>query len=180
MVGYLTTSHELGDENLELPFVSFEDIVTATDNFSEDNMLGQGGFGKVYKVIISFLNNTSMIFFLLLLQFTNGEIVQGMLGEKKEVAIKRLGQGSGQGAEEFRNEVVLIAKLQHRNLVRLLGCCICGDEKLLIYEYLPNKSLDSFIFGMLICFLFSQKERVDIVTCYHENYFLIIYHCRCC
>jgi len=49
MVGYLTTTHELGDENLELPFVSFEDIVTATDNFSEDNMLG--GFGKVYKVI---------------------------------------------------------------------------------------------------------------------------------
>ncbi|CAD6262116.1 unnamed protein product [Miscanthus lutarioriparius] len=116
MVGYLTTSHELGDENLELPFVSFEDIVTATDNFSEDNMLGQGGFGKVYK---------------------------GMLGEKKEVAIKRLGQGSGQGADEFRNEVVLIAKLQHRNLVRLLGWCIWGDEKLLAWSlWNEGKAMD--------------------------------------
>ncbi|KAG0527647.1 hypothetical protein BDA96_06G251100 [Sorghum bicolor] len=119
MVGQLDESNTLGDEDLDLPFFSFGDIVSATNNFAEDNMLGQGGFGKVYK---------------------------GILGENREVAIKRLSQGSGQGIEEFRNEVVLIAKLQHRNLVRLLGCCIHGDEKLLIYEYLPNKSLDSFIF----------------------------------
>ncbi|PUZ49083.1 hypothetical protein GQ55_7G297000 [Panicum hallii var. hallii] len=126
----------LGDENLELPFVSFGDIVTATNNFSEANMLGQGGFGKVYK---------------------------GMLDKNKEVAIKRLGEGSGQGVEEFRNEVVLIAKLQHRNLVRLLGCCIHGDEKLLIYEYLPNKSLDSFIFDAASKKVLDWPTRFQII-----------------
>ncbi|CAL5070235.1 unnamed protein product [Urochloa decumbens] len=119
MLGSLSASNKLGEQDPELPFLSFRDIVSATNNFSEDNMLGRGGFGKVYK---------------------------GMMDDNKQVAVKRLSEGSRQGVEEFRNEVALIAQLQHRNLVRLLGFCIHGDEKLLIYEYLPNKSLDYFIF----------------------------------
>ena len=112
-------SNELENETIELPYICFEDVVTATDNFSDYNMLGKGGFGKVYK---------------------------GRLEGGNEVAVKRLSKSSGQGADEFRNEVVLIAKLQHRNLVRLLGYCTHEDEKLLLYEYLPNKSLDTFLF----------------------------------
>ena len=74
-------------------------------------------------------------------------ILQGNLSEVA-VAVKRLSKNLAQGVQEFKNEVVLIAKLQHKNLVRLLGCCIQGEERILLYEYMPNKSLDYFIFGL--------------------------------
>ncbi|XP_059654694.1 G-type lectin S-receptor-like serine/threonine-protein kinase CES101 [Cornus florida] len=104
----------------ELQVFNFQSIVVATNNFSDKNKLGEGGFGPVYKG-----------------NFPDGQVV----------AIKRLSRSSGQGLVEFKNEILLIVKLQHNNLVRLLGCSIEGDEKLLIYEYMPKKSLDSFLFG---------------------------------
>ena len=99
MLGFLSKTSELGDDDLDLPLVCFGDIVSATNNFSEENMLGQGGFGKVYKVTRTNKSSTKSQYheiklLVLIAQLKNDEILQGVLDDR-EVAIKRLGQGSG-------------------------------------------------------------------------------------
>ncbi|XP_061354613.1 cysteine-rich receptor-like protein kinase 10 [Gastrolobium bilobum] len=110
----------------DLPYIDLGSLCVATQKFSDLNKLGQGGFGPVYK---------------------------GILSDGQEVAIKRLSTCSEQGSDEFINEVMLIMKLQHKNLVKLLGFCVDGEEKLLVYEFLPNGSLDVV--------LFEQRARLD-------------------
>ncbi|KAK1440444.1 hypothetical protein QVD17_06271 [Tagetes erecta] len=124
------------EEDIKLPLFSFSTIATATASFSTKNKLGEGGFGLVFK---------------------------GVLEGGLEIAVKRLSKTSNQGVNEFKNEVICISKLQHRNLVKLIGCCIEEDEKLLIYEYMPNKSLDSFIFDRERCVLLDWRKRFNII-----------------
>ncbi|KAF3657994.1 G-type lectin S-receptor-like serine/threonine-protein kinase [Capsicum annuum] len=124
-------------EAFELPLFDLSTIMKATDNFSLENKIGTGGFGKVYK---------------------------GVLEEGQEVAVKRLSETSRQGNDEFKNEVICIAELQHRNLVKLLGCCIEEEEKILVYEYMPNKSLDLFIFDQTRSTLLDWPKRFNIIN----------------
>ncbi|KAM4101971.1 hypothetical protein ACB094_05G187000 [Castanea mollissima] len=114
----------------------FSIIRAATDDFSEANKLGQGGFGVVYK---------------------------GMLYNGEEIAVKRLSTNSGQGDLEFMNEVLLVAKLQHRNLVRLLGFCMERNERLLIYEFVPNTSLNRFLFDPIKRVNLIWEKRYQII-----------------
>ncbi|XP_024028013.1 G-type lectin S-receptor-like serine/threonine-protein kinase At4g27290 isoform X2 [Morus notabilis] len=123
--------------NEDLHLFGFNVIVEATNNFSNDNKLGQGGFGPVYK---------------------------GKLKDGQEIAVKRLSKNSRQGLDEFKNEVFCIAKLQHRNLVKLLGCCIEAEERMLIYEYMPNKSLNLFIFDEKQSVLVDWPKRFHIIN----------------
>ncbi|KAL8510440.1 hypothetical protein ACS0TY_017308 [Phlomoides rotata] len=125
------------NKELDLPLFDLSTISKATDNFSNNNKLGEGGFGPVYK---------------------------GVLEDGNEIAVKRLSRTSHQGVYEFKNEIVCIAKLQHRNLVKLLGWCFEGDERMLVYEYMTNKSLDVILFDPTKNMLLDWPKRLNIIN----------------
>ncbi|XP_024925825.3 class V chitinase isoform X2 [Ziziphus jujuba] len=128
-----------GDFNNNAPNLqvfTLADIEAATERFSIENKLGQGGYGPVYK---------------------------GILPNGQEIAVKKLSAASTQGFEEFKNEVSLTAKLQHVNLVKVLGFCIEQDEQMLIYEYMPNMSLDMYLFDPIRKYILDWGKRVHII-----------------
>ncbi|CAL5374272.1 unnamed protein product [Camellia sinensis] len=118
-------------------FFELQTLQIATNFFSEMNKLGHGGFGPVYR---------------------------GFMPNGQEVAVKKLSMNSRQGLREFTNEVRLLLKIQHKNLVTLLGCCADGPEKMLIYEYLPNKSLDYVLFDKRKSLSLDWFKRFRMVT----------------
>ncbi|GLJ22495.1 hypothetical protein SUGI_0423560 [Cryptomeria japonica] len=115
---------------------SLETLIEATKHFSQCNKLGEGGFGPVYK---------------------------GTTRDGKEIAVKKLSARSAQGRKEFMNEVELVANIQHRNLVNLLGCCSEETERMLVYEYMPNKSLDTFLFDPFKRRTLDWQKRFNII-----------------
>ncbi|KAG8490932.1 hypothetical protein CXB51_014115 [Gossypium anomalum] len=140
--------------SLDFPSIQLDILQAATNNFCDENKLGQGGFGLVYK---------------------------GTRPNGKEIAVKRLSIISDQGLLEFKNEVILIAKLQHRNLVRLLGCCLEKNEMLLVYEFMPNRSLDVFLFSLILeplnsIIIFIIKGIARGIMYLHEDSHLRIIH----
>ncbi|KAM4133376.1 hypothetical protein ACJW30_01G323400 [Castanea mollissima] len=137
-VNYIATAGDSDSDVPHLQVFSLADIVAATDKFSFENKLGEGGYGPVFKV-------------------------KCVLPNGKEIAVKKLSKTSTQGFEEFKNEVMFTAKLQHVNLVRVLGFCIERDEQMLIYEYMPNKSLDYYLFGITQGLLYLQEYSRMII-----------------
>ncbi|KAL3740588.1 hypothetical protein ACJRO7_021808 [Eucalyptus globulus] len=131
VVGNASANELITMESLQFDLAT---IQAATNDFSHESKLGEGGFGEVFK---------------------------GGLPNGQPIAVKRLSQSSRQGDDEFKNEVLLVAKLQYRNLVRLLGFCLEGDEKLLAYEFVPNKSLDYFLFGIAMMQISKKRGQLD-------------------
>ncbi|KAL3830764.1 hypothetical protein ACJIZ3_019566 [Penstemon smallii] len=132
---------------------SFEILVAATNNFHHTQKLGQGGFGSVYK---------------------------GKLSDGREIAVKKLAHSSLQGKKEFQNEAKLLARVQHRNVVNLLGYCVHGAEKLLVYEYVAHESLDKLLFKSDGREILNWKRRHDLITGIAKGLLYLHEEAHCC
>lgn len=129
---------------------TFEELSRATDGFSNANLLGQGGFGYVHR---------------------------GMLPNGKEVAVKQLKAGSGQGDREFHAEIEIISRVHHRHLVSLVGYCITGEQRLLVYEFVRNYTLEFHLHGIYayiieinkVCYIvsFAPITSIDLVPVFY-------------
>lgn len=118
--GSVASEAGIGIGNAQLSF-AYDELYDMTNGFSTQNLLGEGGFGCVYK---------------------------GCLPYGREVAVKQLKVGSGQGEREFKAEVEIISRVHHRHLVSLVGYCISDSQRLLVYDFVPNGTLDSHLHGM--------------------------------
>ncbi|CAH9143234.1 unnamed protein product [Cuscuta epithymum] len=130
--GKVEADNELRTLDLQTGYFTLRQVKAATNNFDLANKIGEGGFGPVYK---------------------------GILSDGGIVAIKQLSSKSKQGNKEFLNEIGMITALQHPNLVKLYGCCIEGNQLLLVYEYMENNSLSRALFGRE-----DQRLRLDWET----------------
>lgn len=129
-------------------FFSYDDLMEITNGFSGQNIIGEGGFGCVYK---------------------------GWMPDGKVVAVKQLKAGSGQGDREFKAEVEIISRVHHRHLVSLVGYCISDQQRLLIYEFVPNNTLDYHLHGKAIFLLFLQACLVFFIF----SFFMLSYQKLC-
>ncbi|XP_068663649.1 cysteine-rich receptor-like protein kinase 43 [Aristolochia californica] len=147
------------EENLETiaareqKFIPFEVLVAATQNFDLKNKLGEGGFGPVYK---------------------------GKLDDGKEIAVKKLSHSSNQGKKQFINEARLLSRVQHRNVVNLLGFCTHGAEKLLVYEYVVHESLDKILFDAKKRHELDWKKRYDVIVSVARGLLYLHEDAHCC
>ncbi|KAJ1261730.1 hypothetical protein BS78_09G053500 [Paspalum vaginatum] len=132
---YSTSADDI--QGADMLLLDLSTLRVATDDFAESKMLGRGGFGMVYK---------------------------GVLSDGQEIAVKRLCQSSRQGIGELKSELVLVAKLHHKNLVRLIGVCLQEHEKILVYEYMPNRSLDTILFDSERNKELDWEKRFNIIT----------------
>lgn len=116
---------------------SYDDLANATGGFSKSNLLGQGGFGYVHK---------------------------GILPNGKEIAVKSLKSNSGQGEREFQTEVETISRVNHRHLVPLVGYCIAGSQRMLVYDFIPNYTLEYHLHGMIYIYIYTHVKYYNIYS----------------